>query len=249
MITGVNISQYRHSGGGLAGLVEYLLQGSTTIALRLSSLEPEAVDERLVSVLAHPRVRPHFHLCVQSGSAGVLERMGRAYDPGRAQEAITLLRSAKDNPFMACDIIAGFPGETEADFAQTHAFCEKNRFAWIHAFPFSRRPGTPAFAFANNVCERDVTQRVEALTNLALQGRRDYAQAWLGKELSAVVEKGGADREGQCRAVSENYLKLIVNYRGDPPPPGSTLRCVPTSLCDNADGDNPDAVANKELKN
>ncbi|MDR1858241.1 MAG: radical SAM protein [Treponema sp.] len=243
MITGVNISQYRHSDCDLAGLVEYLLEGSEAIALRLSSLEPEAVDERLASALAHPRVRPHFHLCVQSGSAEVLEKMGRVYDPRRAEEAAALLRSAKDNPFLACDIIAGFPGETGADFARTLAFCEKNRFAWIHAFPFSKRPGTAAFAFGGSVCERDVTRRVEALTSLALRGRRDYAQAWLGRELSAVVEKGEPAQKGEFRAVSENYLKLAVRYSGEAPPPGSVVKCVVMSLCDGADGDKPDATA------
>ena len=243
MITGVNISQYRHLDCGLAGLVEYLLEGSTTIALRLSSLEPEAVDERLASALAHPRVRPHFHLCVQSGSAAVLQKMGRVYDPRRAEEAAALLRSAKDNPFLACDIIAGFPGETDTDFAQTLALCEKIGCAWIHAFPFSARPGTEAVTFSGKVHEHDVTRRVEALTSLALRGRRDYAQTWLGRELSAVVEKGKTAQQGQCRAVSENYLKFIVNYSDDPPPPGSILRCIPISLCDGADGESPDAVA------
>jgi threonylcarbamoyladenosine tRNA methylthiotransferase MtaB len=246
MITGVNITQYRHSDTGLAGLLQYLLEGSTTIALRLSSLEPEAIDERLAAVLAHPRIRPHFHLSVQSGSDTVLRAMGRAYTSRTVENAAALLRGVKDNPFLACDIIAGFPGETAADFDQTLALCAHIGFAWIHAFPYSKRPGTAAFSLKNPVCDRDITRRVEALTQLALQGRRNYAQSWLGRELSAVVEKTppcptGRCPSGQCRAVSENYLKLIVN--GSAPPPGSVIRCTPMSLCDGADGENPDAVA------
>jgi threonylcarbamoyladenosine tRNA methylthiotransferase MtaB len=236
MITGVNITQYLHSGFNLARLVEYLLAGSTTIALRLSSLEPEFIDEQLVSALAHPRIRPHFHLSVQSGSDTVLKRMGRVYDSQTVGQGIALLRSVKDNPFLACDIIAGFPGETETEFDQTLAFCAKTNFAWIHAFPYSQRPGTPAFSFGNPVCEREVTQRVEALTNLAMQGRRNYVQSWLGRELSAIVEKGGCSA-GQCRAVSENYLKLIVNCPDKVPPPGSVIRCIPVVLCDGASGE------------
>ena len=241
MITGVNITQYRHSGVGLAGLLEYLLEGSNAIALRLSSLEPEAVDDRLVAVLAHPRIRPHFHLSAQSGSDMVLRAMGRAYTPRTVEEAAALLRSVKDNPFLACDIIAGFPGETAADFDQTLALCAQIGFAWIHAFPYSKRPGTAAFSLKNSVCDRDITRRVEALTQLALQGRRSYAQSWLNRELSAVVEKTPRAC-GQCRAVSENYLKLIVNGSGDQPP-GAVIRCTPVSLCDGADGEKPDAVA------
>jgi threonylcarbamoyladenosine tRNA methylthiotransferase MtaB len=241
MITGVNITQYRHSGADFAALLAYLLEGSSAIALRLSSLEPEAVDERLAAVLAHPRIRPHFHLSVQSGSDTVLRAMGRAYTPRTVEKAAALLRGVKDNPFLACDIIAGFPGETAADFDQTLALCAQTGFAWIHAFPYSKRPGTAAFSLPNPVCERDITHRVEALTQLAVQGRRNYAQSWLGRELSAVVEKGRCPA-GQCRAVSENYLKLIVNGCGEPPP-GAVIRCTPVSLCDGADGENPDAVA------
>jgi len=239
MITGVNITQYYHSGVNLAGLLEYLLEGSAAITLRLSSLEPEWIDEQLAAVLAHPRIRPHFHLSVQSGSDAVLRAMGRAYTAQTVEKAAALLRGVKDNPFLACDIIAGFPGETEAEFAQTLALCTRIGFAWIHAFPYSPRPGTAAFALKNSVCQRDVTRRVEALTQLALQNRRHYAQSWIGRELSAVVEKGPAN---QCRAVAENYLKLIINDAGELSP-GTVVRCIPVSLCDDADGERPDAVA------
>ncbi|MCL2044720.1 MAG: tRNA (N(6)-L-threonylcarbamoyladenosine(37)-C(2))-methylthiotransferase MtaB [Treponema sp.] len=246
MITGVNITQYRYENFDLAGLLRFLLDGSRSIALRLSSLEPEGINESLAAVLAHPRIRPHFHLSVQSGSDAVLEKMGRVYNTREAAECAALLRSVKGNPFLACDTIAGFPGETEADFAQTIAFCENIGFAWIHAFPYSKRPGTAAFSMGNPVPERDITRRVQTLTALAMKGRRNYAQAWLGKELSAVVEKGKVrhpEVAGQCRAVSENYLKLSVNYTGQMPQPGSSIRCVPVMLCEGADGEKPDAVA------
>ena len=246
MITGVNITQYRHTGIDFAALLEYLLEGTDAIALRLSSLEPEAIDERLASVLAHPRIRPHFHLSVQSGSDAVLRAMGRAYTSRTVEQAVALLRGVKDNPFLACDIIAGFPGETADDFDQTLALCAQTGFAWIHAFPYSKRPGTAAFSLKNPVCERDITRRVDALTQLALQGRRNYAQTWLNRELSAVVEKGPPCSTGRCRAVCENYLKLIVDSCEMPsgePPPGAVIRCIPVSLCDGADGEKPDAIA------
>jgi threonylcarbamoyladenosine tRNA methylthiotransferase MtaB len=240
-ITGVNITQYRDNDTDLAGLLELLLEGTSKIALRLSSLEPERIDERLASALAHPRVRPHFHVSVQSGSGTILKSMRRAYNLHTVEKAVALLRSAKENPFLACDIIAGFPGETEAEFAETYDFCEKTRFAWIHAFPYSRRPGTAAFSFGDPVRDCDKTRRVEALIALGLRGRREYTKAWLGKELSAVVEKGGKGlSQNQCRAVSENYLKLLVNCNGEAPPPGSSITCAPVSVCE---GEGADAVA------
>jgi threonylcarbamoyladenosine tRNA methylthiotransferase MtaB len=242
MVTGVNITQYNHCGFDLAGLLEYVLKESDDIALRLASLEPERITERLAAVLAHPRIRPHFHLSVQSGSDAILQAMGRAYTARTVEEGIALLRAAKDNPFLACDIIAGFPGETAAAFEQTHALCARIGFAWIHAFPYSKRPGTPAFSLGDSVCEREVKRRVESLTRLALEGRRNYAQVWLGRELSAVVENG-LSPAGQCRAVTENYLKLMVQCSDVVPPPGSVIRCTPVSLCSGGDGENPDALA------
>ncbi|MCL2190831.1 MAG: radical SAM protein [Treponema sp.] len=240
VVAGMNVAQYRHSGFDLAGLLGFLLENSETIALRMSSLEPEGIDERLVSVLAHPRIRPHFHLSVQSGSADVLRRMGRAYDPRGVREAAAMLRSVKENPFLACDMIAGFPGETGDDFGLTLALCEEIGFAWIHSFPFSPRPGTPAFSLDGRIPDREIRRRADMLNGLARKGRRDYAGAWLGRELSAVVE---SEPSRGCRAVSENNLKLIVNCAGRDPQPGSTLRCVPVSLCPDADGENPDALA------
>jgi threonylcarbamoyladenosine tRNA methylthiotransferase MtaB len=241
MVTGVNITQYDHSSLDLASLLDYLLKSSTGIALRLASLEPEQISDRLATVLAHPRIRPHFHLSVQSGSESVLCAMGRGYTPQTVEQGVALLRSVKDNPFIACDIITGFPGEGYAEFEQTLDLCTRTVFAWIHAFPYSKRPGTQAFLLGNPVCERDITRRVETLTQLALQGRRNYAQSWLGRELSAVVEKGQSPA-GHCRAVSENYLKLIINCDSETPP-GSSIRCTPLSLLNGADGEKPDAVA------
>jgi threonylcarbamoyladenosine tRNA methylthiotransferase MtaB len=252
MITGVNITQYQDSGLDLAGLLECLLESSKTIALRLSSLEPEAVTEKLVSVLGHPRIRPHFHLSVQSGSDAILQAMGRAYLSQSVENAAALLRSVKNDPFLACDIIAGFPGETESDFAQTIALCEKLHFAWIHAFPYSRRPGTVAFDFYNSVRDHDISHRIGLLVQLAQRGRREYASGWLGREISAIVEKShrsaglrfnGLVKAGQCRAVSDNYLKLLVNNAHEAPSPGSLLRCIPISLYKGESGKAPDLIA------
>jgi threonylcarbamoyladenosine tRNA methylthiotransferase MtaB len=241
-ITGVNVTQYSDRGIGFAGLLELLLEGTSAICLRLSSLEPERIDERLASTLRHPRIRPHFHLSVQSGSDTVLESMKRVYNMQTVEKAVELLRSAKDNPFLACDIITGFPGETDDEFAKTLAFCEKTRFAWIHAFPYSGRPGTAAFSFGDPVHDSDKTMRVETLTALASRCKREYAETWLGRELSAVVEKAPCGKK-RCKAVSENYLKLLVDCNGDPLPPGSTIRCVLAEVCEDEVFD---AVANEQ---
>jgi threonylcarbamoyladenosine tRNA methylthiotransferase MtaB len=223
VITGVNISQYRDKkAANLARLLEHLLTGTEKIALRLSSLAPEIIDEELIGVLAGKRIRPHFHLSIQSCSKKILEKMGRSYDGKTIEEAVSLLRRAKGDPFIACDIITGFPGETEAEFNETFEMCEKLDFAWIHVFPYSKRPGTAAFAFKEQVHESEVTRRVDLFTDLAEKGRADYAKRCFGKEFDVLVEKGGRKT---CRGTTENYLKTLIIYEGKPPAPGTVLRC------------------------
>ncbi|GHV93546.1 tRNA (N(6)-L-threonylcarbamoyladenosine(37)-C(2))-methylthiotransferase MtaB [Spirochaetia bacterium] len=240
VLTGVNITQYRdrdaqpgqkreaslHDGRDLGGLLEYLLSGSGEIRIRLSSLEPEGLTGTLVQALAHRRIRPHFHLSVQSGSPFILERMGRSYSPDEVEQGAALLRGVKADPFLACDIITGFPGETTAEFEKTYELCRRIGFAWIHAFPYSRRPGTAAWSFKNPVSEREAARRVTALLNLAKQGRQEYIGRWIGKEVEAIAEGGNEKNAPLVQATSENYLKLlIVGSPGKAPPPGAPIHC------------------------
>jgi threonylcarbamoyladenosine tRNA methylthiotransferase MtaB len=225
VLTGVNICQYHNEKNAVnfPRLLEYLLAGTSKISLRLSTLAPECISENLAAVLTNRRIRPHFHLSVQSGSEKVLKKMGRNYNAQTIEKAVTLLRCAKDDPFLACDIISGFPGENKADFDETYDVCRKIDFAWIHVFPFSRRPGTPACSFSGAVQEKEVSRRVRLLTNLARQGRACYVKRWLGREAEVLVENGGGK---YCRGVSENYLKLVIRCKeGNVPPAGAVLRC------------------------
>jgi threonylcarbamoyladenosine tRNA methylthiotransferase MtaB len=225
VLTGVNICQYHNekTAANFPRLLEYLLAGTSKISLRLSTLAPECINEDLAAVFSNRRIRPHFHLSVQSGSKKVLEKMGRNYNIQTVKKAVTLLRGAKDDPFLACDIICGFPGESIADFDETYNVCRMIDFAWIHVFPYSKRPGTPAWSFSGAVQEKEVSRRVRLLTNLAKQGRTRYINRWLGREAEVLVENGGGK---YCRGVSENYLKLAIYCKeGDVPPPGAVLRC------------------------
>jgi threonylcarbamoyladenosine tRNA methylthiotransferase MtaB len=225
VLTGVNICQYSDdkNTAGLTRLLEFLLSGTEKINIRLSSLDPVYIDNNFIKILSHDRIRPHFHLSVQSASNIVLGKMGRTYNRETLENAVSLLRSVKDDPFIACDIISGFPGETVDEFEKTLEFCRKMNFAWIHVFPYSKRPGTKAWEFADNVNGAEVTKRVKTLGDLARQGRAAYTRSWLGREVDVLVEKGNLKF---CRGISENYLKLLINYDGKrAPPPGAVLRC------------------------
>ncbi|MDR3341634.1 MAG: tRNA (N(6)-L-threonylcarbamoyladenosine(37)-C(2))-methylthiotransferase MtaB [Treponema sp.] len=232
VLTGVNISRYR-SGLDLAGLLGYLLDRTERIGLRLSSLEPEGMREDFITILAHPRIRPHFHLSVQSGSSRILEKMRRPYTPDTIEQGVSRLRSVKDDPFLASDIITGFPGETEAEFEKTYELCRSIGFAWIHAFPYSPRPGTEAYHFKEPVSEREAVARVERLLVLGQQGRQGYIHRWMGRTVEAIIESKvkGPGTSGLATGVSDNYLKLLITLPHEQAlPPGSMVRCRLRSL-------------------
>jgi threonylcarbamoyladenosine tRNA methylthiotransferase MtaB len=224
VLTGVNITQYRDNTGGLTELLRFLLEGTRTIGIRLSSLEPLGIDEGFAGVLAHPRIRPHFHLSVQSGSGTVLGKMGRTYSGLDVEKAAALLRSAKHRPFLACDIITGFPGEGEAEFEETLSLCRNLDFAWIHAFPYSKRPGTAAFSLPLTVSEAEAQRRVNVLTELAVRGRQSYARSWIGAELETLVVNGAEKKAGYCRGLTDNYLRVLIRH--PEAPAGTVLSCV-----------------------
>ena len=240
VIAGVNITQYWDSGSkldrlnfDLGALLDFFLANTESVRLRLSSLEPDWLSQANLSastgVFANPRIRPHFHISVQSGSDTIIKKMNRSYTKADIENAVSFFRSVREDPFIACDIIAGFPGETEADFEETFALCQRLRFAWIHAFPFSARPGTAAAGFPNKVSEREASRRVERLTELAAACRHEYIERWQGREVEAVVQAGketSAHIPGIIAAVSENYLKLLVSCGGaEASAPGSLIRC------------------------
>jgi len=228
VLTGVNIFQYRDGNLTLPGLLEFLLTETESIRIRLSSIELETdfMSGDFCRVLENKRIRPHFHLSVQSFSDRILSKMRRPYTAGDLVNAVNMLRSVKEDPFLACDIIAAFPGETEEDFKETFELCKKTGFAWIHAFSFSPRPGTEAFDFSPRVNDKEAARRVALLTELAWEGRLKYIQNWEGKEVEAVVEAGKREVNGFVPGVSENYLKLLINYGTGPAPnPGSLVRC------------------------
>jgi threonylcarbamoyladenosine tRNA methylthiotransferase MtaB len=211
VITGVNISSYRSQDVLLPRLVRELVRATSGVRFRMSSLEPESITEELAESLRHDKVCAHFHLPVQSGSDAVLARMKRSYRAERVLDGVRLLRGVKGDPFLAADFITGFPGETTEEHSQTLGLIEAARFAALHVFPFSPRPGTPAAGLRPAVAERVRDERAAQLAGISRSLLDAYSQTWVGRDVEVLVEAAEPSRStGEARGVSGNYLKVRV---------------------------------------
>ena len=209
VLTGVNIGRYDWCGWGFSRLLQELLELPGEYRVRVSSLEPDPLDERFIELTGHAKLCPHLHLCLQSGSDRVLLRMRREYDVDRYLELIARIRAAwarRGVPaHFSTDVLVGFPGETDDDFARTLAVCEKVDFGHVHTFRYSPRANTRAARLPDPVPEPVKAQRSAAIRDLAAAGRRRLAQRFPGREQQVLVEETGAD----CAAgYGESYLRV-----------------------------------------
>ncbi|MGP1437925.1 MAG: tRNA (N(6)-L-threonylcarbamoyladenosine(37)-C(2))-methylthiotransferase MtaB [Treponema sp.] len=205
VITGVNLSQYESEELNFANLLEALLSNTKHLRIRISSLYPETITDEIVPIIKERRICPHFHLSIQSGSDDILKKMNRRYRLEDIYQAVNRIRKAKEKPFIGCDIITGFPSETEEDFLKTTSMCKSLKFTGIHAFPFSPRPGTLAFDMKEKVSERIACERVECLNNIAKINYDEYLRMCQNDEVFAVVEFNSSFK---LFVTTENYLHL-----------------------------------------
>ena len=226
VVTGVQISSYRWRGLRLYDLLQALLRETDVSRLRLTSIAPWEVDERLFELLRHPRLCRHFHFSLQSGCSETLRRMRRPYTA--EQFAALVERARREVPGVAIttDVIAGFPGETEAEFAQSLAFVRATEFAKIHVFPFSPRTGTSAALLPNRVADGERKRRVSRLRVLGTEAERAFCEHNLGSVLSVLWEER---RAGRWRGMSDNYIRVLadsdLDLRGTITPTRLTARC------------------------
>lgn len=213
VLTGIHISSYgMDSGGSLIGLVERIQELAGISRIRLGSLEPRIItDEAAGRLAAIPKLCPHFHLSLQSGCDSTLKRMNRHYTTGEYYQSVEYLRKYFDRPAITTDVIVGFPGETEDEFAQTKAFLEKVCFYEMHIFKYSRRAGTAAAAMPGQVPEQVKAQRSDELFAMERRQSREFRRAYIGNEAEVLLEEvmeaeGGAYIVGHTR----DYVKVAV---------------------------------------
>lgn len=192
VLTGIETGSYGKdlSGGeNLACLLEKIdgLEGIGRV--RLGSLDPSMIKPGFVDRIKNLKsITPHFHLSMQSGSSVVLANMKRKYNSEQAMRAVNLLRGAFPTLQLTTDIIAGFPGETEEDFEESCKLIENARFLMVHAFPYSKRRGTPAAVMKNQIPEDIKHRRVAILSQKAAEIRGEILDGLMGREVEVLFE-------------------------------------------------------------
>jgi threonylcarbamoyladenosine tRNA methylthiotransferase MtaB len=214
VLTGVHLGGWGSDLGlRLPDLIQALLEHTDVPRLRIGSLEPWELDEDFLAILGHPRVMPHLHLPLQSGSDSVLRRMARRCKTAEYAALAASVRSANPDMNITTDIIVGFPGETEAEWAETLAFVEAKSFGHIHIFSYSPRPGTKAATLPEPVSTEIKKARSQSLHQIAYRQRQSVMQKACGKVMPVLWERGQqSDREGYRRhfGYTPNYLKVAA---------------------------------------
>ena len=223
VLTGINLARYEAPWQGrtlrLDGLLDLILERSDVRRVRLSSVEPPETTRDVLRVMgaSEGRVAPFLHLPLQSGCDRTLQQMGRAYDTALYRRVVETARELVPQLALACDLIVGFPGETREDFAQSLAFCEQMRFAKMHVFRYSERPGTPAAARADQVPAPVKAARSQQMIGLGRRMREAAARERLGQGALVFVERPGRGSDG-------GLFQVLVDERV---PVGSLVSVVP----------------------
>lgn len=218
VITGIEIASYGVDLPGkpdLADVVCAIADAAPHMRLRLGSIEPSVITEDFCKkIAACGSVCRHFHLSLQSGCDATLKTMNRKYDTARFYEAMQLLRRYFPDCGMTCDVIVGFPGESEEHQLETLDFLKKAQFSDAHIFPYSRRPGTPADKMDGQIDRATKAKRSKQARAVVAETRSAFLESMIGKTLPVLFET----QEGECwQGHSDNYLEVRAegeNLRG-----------------------------------
>jgi threonylcarbamoyladenosine tRNA methylthiotransferase MtaB len=220
VLTGVHLGSYGKDlspAVPVEALIERLVELCPLTRFRLSSLEPQEITPRLIDLMTqHPRVCRHFHIPLQSGDDRILKRMGRPYDAALIRRLMDRIMAGSPETCVGMDVMVGFPGEDELAFEQTLNLIRETSPAYLHVFPFSPRPGTPAASFNPRVTEKTARQRVEMLRDLSSELRRRFYERFLGRTLTAVLEENPAKGAAFLKARTDNYIPVSVNGTASP---------------------------------
>ena len=217
VLTGIEVASYGADLPGRPGLKDVITacaEASGEMRIRLGSLEPTVITEDFCAELAGTgKLCRHFHLSLQSGCDRTLKAMNRKYDTAFFLSAVKMLRKYFPGCAITCDLITGFPGETEEDFANTLEFIQECAFSAMHIFPYSRRPGTPADKMPDQCTNAVKSQRAERAKKIADAMHQSFLNDSVGQTLPVLFE---TEKDGLCTGHSDTYVLVSV--------PGTGLR-------------------------
>jgi threonylcarbamoyladenosine tRNA methylthiotransferase MtaB len=212
VLSGINLGSYGRDLGrrvNFLGLVERILSDTSIPRIRISSIEPMDVGPQLIRLVAsEPRLAQHFHVPLQSGCDRILRQMNRRYWAAQYAERILAIREQTPECGIGADVMVGFPGETDQDHSTSVRFIQSLPFTYLHIFPYSPRPGTPAAAKLDQVNGRVSRRRSQEIRAVIRGKRQAFLAAQVGRTLSALTLD--ETQEGGRVALSSNYLKIVL---------------------------------------
>lgn len=209
VLSGTHISSYGSDNGEtLVDLLHELSAIPGVCRLRLGSIEPWLLSRDTIEQLANvEKLCPHFHVSLQSGCAATLKRMKRRYTPDQYMNRVSTLRAVFEEPAITTDIMTGFPGETEAEFAESAEFVKNLCFAKLHVFPYSEREGTPAAYMPGSVPVDVRRERAAEMIRIGNESQRQYAKQFTGNAEAVLLDR--RDREGSS-GYTDRYVRVYV---------------------------------------
>lgn len=215
VITGINVGDFEDKEKRLADLIRSVDRVDGLERLRVSSIDPDEVDEDLMDAILNGKTTcPSMHVVLQAGSNVVLKRMNRKYTRQIFLQTVEKLKKAKSDFTFTTDVIVGFPGETDVDFEETLSVMREVQFAKVHMFPYSKRERTRAALYPNQVPQEVVAERKEKVLRLAEEASFQLRQQFVGRTLPILTERG----EGSwlCGHTS-HFLEVLINHEGFSP--------------------------------
>jgi len=218
VLTGIHIGAYGADldpKTSLVDLVTQLERDTAVQRLRLGSIEPNEISTELIALLERSDVIcPHLHIPLQSGDNQVLQRMNRHYGAADFYQLITKIHQRLPEIAFGFDVITGFPGESEEEFANTYRLIESLPVSYLHVFPYSRRPGTPAASMPDQIAGDVVKERAASLRLLSAEKQRKFAETFIGRSVEVVVESSRS-KNGLMKGLTRHYLPISFSGADD----------------------------------
>lgn len=213
VVTGVNIGRYEYNGLKFEDILKQILDIPGDFRVRISSLEPDGLSEQFIDLFEHPKMTPHLHLCLQSGSEKTLLRMRRMYSYKSFQSLVEKFKAKYPKFNFTTDIIVGFPGETEEEFNETLEAVKTIGFSHVHTFKYSRRSGTRADRMEHQVNEQEKNNRSQIIRMLSEENKLEFYKQFINSEQLVLTENR---KNKKTIGYGESYIPIEIEEENIP---------------------------------